>query len=46
MVVYDAAGTTVASSMMDKSGRKTLLMGSYAGMVNKFVYTGVVFLLE
>jgi sugar porter (SP) family MFS transporter len=25
-------GTTVASSMMDKSGRRTLLMGSYAGM--------------
>ncbi|KAG0583967.1 hypothetical protein KC19_3G175800 [Ceratodon purpureus] len=25
-------GTTVASSMMDKSGRRTLLMGSYTGM--------------
>ena len=32
-VLNDYAGTTVASSMMDKSGRRTLLMGSYTGMV-------------
>jgi hypothetical protein len=42
----DGAGTTVASSMMDKSGRRTLLMGSYAGMVRNFASTSVVILQE
>lgn len=31
------AGTTVASSLMDKQGRRSLLMGSYAGMVRPLV---------
>lgn len=39
------AGTIVASSMMDKQGRRKLLMGSFSGMVcsNKLLSLAVSF---
>lgn len=33
LICNDVAGTTVASSLMDKQGRKSLLLISFAGMV-------------
>lgn len=36
---FYVTGTTAASSMMDKQGRRSLLMGSYAGMVRPLVVT-------
>lgn len=33
LICNDVAGTTVASSLMDKQGRKSLLLISFTGMV-------------